>query len=824
MSCPADATPEAAEKEAFGLGFGMAKKHAAHNTGFSGAKVVCNIPDGGSIMALKPELLQHTSELLNAMGGAMYTGCDINSSLADMNTMMDMHNCPRILASLGQPADPSVATAAGVVGSLDAALGGLQGKTILVHGVGKVGEATALMLRDGGARVLATDIVPGLAKKLELAGIEDVSSHPAWWTLAADAVAPCSGPYLFTEDVVKEMQQPMIVGATNLPFASPEAYAECIQRDIVFVPEGISSAGAVIEDSVEFYANEDFVNSNPMELYAFARRCCFDQTELMLDALGSDRDTVAAVEGKVKQYHESDEKPLGLLYPAFCNDLRSKLRVWLDYTAGDSVSGLVKPRKQATSTVHKAHVKSYSTTSAQRARGPVSSAFRWSRMFSAAATPPQEDTADVVIVGGGIMGLSVAYQLKRRDPSMRVQILEQGSQLGNGSSGWSTGFLRAYYSFDETMQLALDGIGAYKNWQEFLQDDQAEAFFTETGSLWMLGYDAPTNDTMAARLGQFGVNADVLDADGIKDMYPQINTDPLPRYNHETGEEIATDLGNISAVFEHGCGHMDSNLCLSDMLRVCQREGVEIKFGTKVERVDVTDNKDAVSGVTLESGERISAGVVVNAAGPWVNSLNSTTGVDLGINTTALPTRIQVGTLRDVPADFLKLPFVADAWGASGIYFMPREASGELVFGSVDHRFESEIVDDPDQLNTALDPDVKADYLGCLFHRLPSLPQNLQLSGFSSMYTVNQDDVHPMIGETKLRGMWACNGFSGHGFKLAPAVGSLVAQQTTHQRTDAWEADVPHEFLAPERESLQLKVKTHLCELNAGSHQRLRIG
>ena len=129
----------------------------------------------------------------------------------------------------------------------------------------------------------------------------------------------------------------------------------------------------------------------------------------------------------------------------------------------------------------------------------------------------------------------------------------------------------------------------------------------------------------------------------------------------------------------------------------------------------------------------------------------------------------------------------------------------------LDHRFESEIVDNPDQLNTALDPDFKADYLSCLFHRLPGQPQILQLSGFSSMYTVNQDDVHPMIGETKLRGMWACNGFSGHGFKLAPAVGSLVAQQITQQRTDAWDTDVPHEFLAPERESLKLKVKTHFA-------------
>lgn len=676
----ADATPEAAEKEAFGLGFGMAKKHAAHCTGFSGAKVVVDIPAGGSIDALKPELLQHTAEMLNGMEGSMYTGCDINSSLEDMNTMLDKHDCPHILASLGQPADPSVATAAGVVGALDAALGGLEGKTILVHGVGKVGEATALMLRDGGARVLAMDVVPGLAAKLTAAGIEDVSSHPAWWTLEADAIAPCSGPYILTEDVVKEMQQPLVVGATNLPFASPEAYTECVQRGILFVPEGISSAGAVIEDSVEFYANDEFIQSNPLELYAFARRCCFDQTEILLDTIGSSRDTVAVVENKVQEYHASDEQPLGLRYPEFRDDLRSKVSMWLDYTAGNNVATAASPTQAQRTQVHSAQVRSYSTTSATPMRGPVRAP--GSRSFSTAASG-SGDSADVVIVGGGIMGLSVAYQLKRRDPSARVQILEKGTQLGAGSSGWSTGFLRAYYSFDETMRLALDGIGAYKNWQEFLQDDDAEAYFTDTGSLWMLGYDTAANDTMAERLAAFGVEADVLDAKGIKEMYPQINTDPMPRYDMETGEEIQTNLGDVSAVFEYGCGHMDSNLCLSDMLRVCQREGVEVKFGTTVERVDVTDDKSAVRGVTLSNGDHISAGVVVNAAGPWFNGLNATTGVDLGITTTALPTRIQVGTLRNVPAEFLRLPFVADGWGASGIYFMPREASGELVFGSV---------------------------------------------------------------------------------------------------------------------------------------------
>jgi len=179
------------------------------------------------------------------------------------------------------------------------------------------------------------------------------------------------------------------------------------------------------------------------------------------------------------------------------------------------------------------------------------------------------------------------------------------------------------------------------------------------------------------------------------------------------------------------------------------------------------------------------------------------------LSTDALPTRIQVGH-KWVPDSYCNLPFVADGWGPSGIYFMPRAANNQLVFGSVAHRFESEIVD-PDDYNTALDPDVKQDYLNCLFHRLPGLDKGGEIVGFSSMYTVNQDDVHPMIGETKVGGLWACNGFSGHGFKLAPAVGSLVAQQISGSKTAEWETSVPFDFMGPYREPLTLKVKTHFA-------------
>lgn len=74
-------------------------------------------------------------------------------------------------------------------------------------------------------------------------------------------------------------------------------------------------------------------------------------------------------------------------------------------------------------------------------------------------------------------------------------------------------------------------------------------------------------------------------------------------------------------------------------------------------------------------------------------------------STEMLPTRIQVGH-KHVEGDFLDLPFVADSWGNSGVYFMPRKQNKQLVFGSIAHRFESEIVN-PDNYNQSLDPEFK---------------------------------------------------------------------------------------------------------------------
>ena len=79
------------------------------------------------------------------------------------------------------------------------------------------------------------------------------------------------------------------------------------------------------------------------------------------------------------------------------------------------------------------------------------------------------------------------------------------------------------------------------------------------------------------------------------------------------------------------------------------------------------------------------------------------------------------------------------------------------------------------------------------------------------MYTVNQNDVHPVVGESDIDGLFLAYGESGHGFKLAPAIGSLLAQQITSMKTNDWETSIPLDFLHPNREPLSMKVKTHFA-------------
>ena len=158
-----------------------------------------------------------------------------------------------VLAAVGNPAcDPNAATAYGVLGSLEATFGGsVKDKKLLVHGCGNVGAIVAKQLTILGAKeVLTVDVN---VERSALPGCTQLPSDSDWWATECDALVPCSASGLLTTERAAQLRCTAIVGATNLPFASIEA-KEVAENDrgVIFVPEGVSSAGAVVVDSVRF--------------------------------------------------------------------------------------------------------------------------------------------------------------------------------------------------------------------------------------------------------------------------------------------------------------------------------------------------------------------------------------------------------------------------------------------------------------------------------------------------------------------------------------------------------------------------------------------
>jgi glycine/D-amino acid oxidase-like deaminating enzyme len=186
-------------------------------------------------------------------------------------------------------------------------------------------------------------------------------------------------------------------------------------------------------------------------------------------------------------------------------------------------------------------------------------------------------------------------------------------------------------------------------------------------------------------------------------------------------------------------------------------------------------NGGRVQGVVTTRGE-IGAGVVVNAAGPWAARVARMAGIDLPIQ----PCRVQVAFFAP-PADGRPTPLVfADFPNVT--YFRP-ETGGLTLIGSVDPS-EANNHADPDRFNERVDLEFVADMGTRLARRFPAMERGESRGGYAAIYDVTPD-WHPVIGEVPPgSGFFVAAGHSGHGFKLGPAVGVMVADLVTGQKTE----------------------------------------
>ena len=411
-------------------------------------------------------------------------------------------------------------------------------------------------------------------------------------------------------------------------------------------------------------------------------------------------------------------------------------------------------------------------------------------------------TADVVIIGAGIMGMCTAMQISKRS-SASIVVLDKGRGPGEGSTGASSAICRHKYTHQQMVQLANDGISAYRAWPEFLDNGQPLAKFQKTGVLWLSdgATDWPTLESN--RLNGIGIKASVLSDQDLKDRYPALNPCTVSP-DLKTGE-AHTCVSGGSHLLELDGGYMDPADTLQDLITTSCERGVDVRFKTEVSSILVKGDK--VSGIELDSGSQIHSRSVVNAAGPWCNHFFE----QLGLKNTwpLVATRAQILYL-DRPEEVKEaLPVCVDPLG--GIYFRTQNHGQQIIVGTILEEDEREIVAQPDEFNRLVDDIFTHTKLHALHHRLPSLPYRGKIGGYSGLYTTNLSDVHPIVGRTPIDGFFVANGFSGHGFKLGPAIGSLLAQAITGQKSADFDTSVDSQFLAFDRLPILLDSKSILA-------------
>ncbi|MBI4220465.1 MAG: FAD-binding oxidoreductase [Chloroflexi bacterium] len=354
-------------------------------------------------------------------------------------------------------------------------------------------------------------------------------------------------------------------------------------------------------------------------------------------------------------------------------------------------------------------------------------------------------TADVVIIGGGVMGTSIACHLAARGCT-DVVLLEATSLAAEGT-GHSGALVRQHYSQDVITKIALRSVEIFERFEELTSSKNV---FQQTG--WIkLGTPAmgPAMEKNLVRHRALGVDARMMSMGELKEAIPGINLE-----------------GIGAALFEPRGGYADPIATTHVFADMARSRGVEIKEGTAATGLRTKDG--TVTGVRTRAGE-ISARIVVDAAGPWGARVAGWAGVEVPIEVT----REQDVVLA---CDDLSLvPRYPVSNGVDRDYW--RREHGALLLVGDGHPKEIERAD-PDNFKREVDESFTDMIARRLEHRLPAFAKRARVvRGYASLYDVTPD-WHPVIGPAPdVGGLILCVGFSGHGFKLGPAVGELVAEE-----------------------------------------------
>lgn len=349
-------------------------------------------------------------------------------------------------------------------------------------------------------------------------------------------------------------------------------------------------------------------------------------------------------------------------------------------------------------------------------------------------------TEGTVIIGGGVVGASVAYHLATRG-AKDMLILEREVVQGRGSTGAATGGVRAQFETDINIEMSLYSIDFFRNW-EFETGYQPRGYLFFATAEDQFEYLKRNVETQQ-RLGVEGV--EVVDTDTIRRMIPGMNCDDI-----------------LGGTFGANDGFIDPLAVMNGFTEGALRRGVKIEMGTQA--LSVVTDRGRVVGVETDKG-RIGCENVVICTGAWAKELALTAGIELPVE----PLRRQiVWAVSDepLPAD---LPMVIDL--DSGFHFRPaKDSTHELMFAYPDR-------DEPHSFSRELDDAFVEKIRERARQRAPWLYDTRVVKEKCrvGLYEITPDH-HAILSGCDVNGLYFANGFSGHGVMHSPATGRALSE------------------------------------------------
>lgn len=355
------------------------------------------------------------------------------------------------------------------------------------------------------------------------------------------------------------------------------------------------------------------------------------------------------------------------------------------------------------------------------------------------------ELADILIIGGGVMGASIAYHLARQGGGKIVLLERQG--LGNGTTGRSGAIVRQHYSNDFTVRMAKESLAVF---QHFADRVGGDCGFVTTGMIVMAGKDGA--DALRANVQmqqEQGVDTRIISPDEIAEVAPGYSSEGVALACYEPDTGVADPMA--------------TTYCFAQRAR---EHGASIREGTIV--TSILTSGERVTGAQTTEGE-FQAPIVIVAANVWSVALIQPLGITLPITATRHP----MLALRR-PNDFggrqglhaVGLDMTRD------IYLRP-DFGGITLVGSAANVFTP---GDPDNYQQSLSEEEIAHYRALGAGTIPALAHAVPRGTWAGIYD-DTPDFHPILDRLpNYEGLYCAVGFSGHGFKLSPLVGQWMAQ------------------------------------------------